>query len=43
MKRQQRLRQKKCIEKAEAVLDKTEKKVGRTTVRAKLVKERSVR
>ncbi|MCJ1401009.1 hypothetical protein MMC11_004221 [Xylographa trunciseda] len=39
--RQQRLRQEKGIERAEAVLDKKEKKVERNAIKGKAVKERS--
>lgn len=43
MSRQQRRRQENRSERAEAVIDKTEKKVEKSLVKGKVVKERSVR
>ena len=43
MSRQQRWRQENRSERAEAVMDKTEKKVEKSLVKGKVVKERSVR
>ena len=43
MSRQQRRRQESRSERAEAVIDKTEKKVEKSLVRGKVVRERSVR
>ncbi|KAK5232762.1 hypothetical protein LTR16_012704, partial [Cryomyces antarcticus] len=43
MSRQQRLRHQKGLERADIVIDKTEKKIAKSAIKGKVFKERSVR